>query len=364
MSTTLGVSDSTLTNEKSNPTTAEIYGYGTIAIAIISALSLLGVCLLPCIKKRIYEKILIVLTGLAIGTLVSDAVLHILPELFKMSHDEEVDDKSKIVIKGSVPFSCVILFTIYLLWILETVFHKFGGGHSHSHSHGNSLGDSPGNSHGNSNGNSNGNSHGHFHDIHQLNYLNSFGNIQNRNRQQDITDSSNQNEELSERKKFCSFKFKNIKSTAWILILSTFIHNLCDGLAVGASFADSMSTGISTAIAIVCHEIPHEIGDYALFIRFGFNHLQALFINFLTSISCYIGFYVGASIAETTAPDWILCVTAGTFIYIALVELIPSLPFQESSDWTWTLFICVNLAMLTGFAIMFLLVVFEEHIFV
>jgi len=124
------------------------------------------------------------------------------------------------------------------------------------------------------------------------------------------------------------------------LILSTSIHKLCDGLVVGASFADSMSTGLSTAIAIVCHEIPHEIGnlagklyiinkilnflkgDYALFIRFGFNHLQALFINFLTSISCYIGFYVGASIAETTAPDWILCVTAGTFLYIALVELV------------------------------------------
>jgi hypothetical protein len=56
-------------------------------------------------------------------------------------------------------------------------------------------------------------------------------------------------------------------------------------------------------------------------------------------------------------------------IYIVIIIYnsflkIPSLPFQESNDWTWTLFICVNLAMLAGFAIMFLLVVFEEHIFI
>ena len=88
MTTTLGVSNSTFTIETSNPSTAEskifkksfnrnsffninfslVYGYGTIATVIISALSLLGVCLLPCIKKKIYEKVLIVLTGLAIGS--------------------------------------------------------------------------------------------------------------------------------------------------------------------------------------------------------------------------------------------------------------------------------------------------------
>jgi hypothetical protein len=88
MTTTLGVSTSSLTIETSNPSTAEskifkmsfnsnrffkmnfslVYGYGTIAIVIISALSLLAVCLLPCFKKKIYEKVLIVLTGLAIGS--------------------------------------------------------------------------------------------------------------------------------------------------------------------------------------------------------------------------------------------------------------------------------------------------------
>ena len=64
-----------------------------------------------------------------------------------------------------------------------------------------------------------------------------------------------------EARTFCDFNVKNIKSTAWILMISTFIHNTCDGLAIGASFAQSMKMGISTTIAIVFHEIPHEIGN-------------------------------------------------------------------------------------------------------
>ena len=50
---------------------------------------------------------------------------------------------------------------------------------------------------------------------------------------------------------------------------ATIIHNLCDGLAVGTSFAISMSTGLSTSIAIVCHEIPHEIGKFIIQVKSG-----------------------------------------------------------------------------------------------
>jgi hypothetical protein len=56
--------------------------------------------------------------------LVSDAVLHIIPELFEMSHDEEIVDTSKIVIKGSVPFSCVILFSMKKFFSLTIIITK------------------------------------------------------------------------------------------------------------------------------------------------------------------------------------------------------------------------------------------------
>ena len=59
--------------------------------------------------------------------------------------------------------------------------------------------------------------------------------------------------------KCCNFKFKNIKSAAWLLMASDFIHNFCDGLAIGASFSQSLKMGLSTTVAIIFHEIPHEI---------------------------------------------------------------------------------------------------------
>ena len=56
----------------------------------------------------------------------------------------------------------------------------------------------------------------------------------------------------------------SIASVAWMVIVSDGFHNFSDGLAVGAAFATSLSTGLTTAIAVFCHEIPHELGEYLL----------------------------------------------------------------------------------------------------
>ena len=84
--------------------------------------------------------------------------------------------------------------------------------------------------------------------------------------------------------------------------------------------------GISTTIAVVCHEVPHELGNYAVLIKYGFTHFQALLFNLLSASSCIIGFYVGVSISSgTTASTWIFAITSGMFIYIALVDLVKDL---------------------------------------
>ena len=69
-------------------------------------------------------------------------------------------------------------------------------------------------------------------------------------------------------------------------------------MAVGASFSESLSLGVSTTIAIVCHEIPHELGNYAVLVKCGFTHIQALLFNLLSACSSFIGFYVGASVSS------------------------------------------------------------------
>ena len=91
---------------------------------------------------------------------------------------------------------------------------------------------------------------------------------------------------------------------------------------MGASFAESLNLGVSTTIAIVCHEVPHELGSYAVLLKCGFTHIQAIVLNFISALSCFIGFYVGVSITDEGASTWIFSVTAGMFFYIALVDLV------------------------------------------
>jgi zinc transporter ZupT len=120
-----------------------------------------------------------------------------------------------------------------------------------------------------------------------------------------------------------------IKPTAWMLLLSDTIHNCADGLAIGASFANSNSQGIATSIAIICHEIPHELGNYAVLINCGFTHVQAVLANFMSACASFIGFYVAASVSsDETVSQWIFSITAGMFYYISLVDLVRKhLPF-------------------------------------
>ena len=59
------------------------------------------------------------------------------------------------------------------------------------------------------------------------------------------------------------------------------IHNLADGMAIGAAFTESPMSGLSTTIAVLCHELPHEIGDFAMLLKAGMTVKQAIFYNIL-----------------------------------------------------------------------------------
>jgi zinc transporter ZupT len=125
----------------------------------------------------------------------------------------------------------------------------------------------------------------------------------------------------------CSFN--KIKSTGITILISDSIHNFADGIAIGASFAQSPSLGLSTTIAVFCHELPHEFGDYAILIKSGFTHIQALLFNLLSACTCIIGFYVGASVATSElVSQYIFSITAGMFLYIALVEIVSIINFK------------------------------------
>ncbi len=105
------------------------------------------------------------------------------------------------------------------------------------------------------------------------------------------------------------------------------MHNLIDGIAIGASFIASVPVGIATTIAIILHEIPQEIGDFMVLLHSGYAKRRALWLNFLSALFAVFGVVI-AFILGKSGEDlvtWILPITAGGFIYIAVADLIPEL---------------------------------------
>jgi len=118
----------------------------------------------------------------------------------------------------------------------------------------------------------------------------------------------------------------NISSVAWMVIMGDGIHNLADGLAIGASFASGLLHGVSTSVAVLCHELPHEIGDFAMLLKAGMSIKQAIFYNVISSILAFIGMILGILLGTiTNVTPWIFSITAGVFLYVALVDMLPEL---------------------------------------
>ena len=115
-----------------------------------------------------------------------------------------------------------------------------------------------------------------------------------------------------------------IKPLAWLIIVGDSLHNFADGLAIGAAISRSLSLGISTTIAVLFHEIPHELGDFAILLSTGMAWYVAISINFISALAAVVGFFVGVAIGTNSsgANFWILGITAGVFLYLALVDLV------------------------------------------
>ncbi|MBI4686829.1 MAG: ZIP family metal transporter [Nitrospirae bacterium] len=113
----------------------------------------------------------------------------------------------------------------------------------------------------------------------------------------------------------------------YLNIIGDGVHNFIDGMIIAASFMTDQRLGIATTVAVAVHEIPQEIGDFGILIYGGISKAKALMYNFLSGLTALIGaltvyFFLGDS---TWLKDFLIPWTAGGFIYIALVDLIPEL---------------------------------------
>jgi zinc and cadmium transporter len=116
------------------------------------------------------------------------------------------------------------------------------------------------------------------------------------------------------------------RSGLLILVGDTF-HNFVDGVLIAAAFMQSVELGIVTALAIIAHEIPQEVGDYLILLHSGYSRARALAFNLLSSLATVVGALL-AYFALSALAEWIptlLGLAAASMIYVAVADLIPSL---------------------------------------
>lgn len=104
-------------------------------------------------------------------------------------------------------------------------------------------------------------------------------------------------------------------------------HNLIDGLIIGSAYLVDLHVGIATTIAVLFHELPQEIGDFAILLHSGFTKAKALWFNFLSALLAVAGTLIALWIGSSSsgAHPALLALIAGGFLYIATADLIPEL---------------------------------------
>jgi zinc and cadmium transporter len=112
-----------------------------------------------------------------------------------------------------------------------------------------------------------------------------------------------------------------------LILLGDGIHNFVDGILIAAAFMTDFRLGVITSLAVATHEIPQELGDFAILIDSGYSRREALLYNLLVSLATVIGAVLGwFSLASLSAAlPYILAIAAASFIYIAVADLIPGL---------------------------------------
>jgi len=112
-----------------------------------------------------------------------------------------------------------------------------------------------------------------------------------------------------------------------LILIGDGIHNLVDGVLIAAAFLTDIHLGVVTSLAVAAHEIPQEVGDFAVLLHSGYSRARALLYNVLVSLTTLVGAglaYYSLREAEAALP-YILAIAASSFIYIAVADLIPGL---------------------------------------
>ncbi len=112
-----------------------------------------------------------------------------------------------------------------------------------------------------------------------------------------------------------------------IIIIGDTFHNFVDGIIIAAAFLTDLHLGLATALAIIAHEIPQEVGDFAILLHSGYSKLRAFQLNLISSFATLIGGIIAYFALQDTQDfmPYLLALAASSMIYVAMTDLIPDL---------------------------------------
>jgi zinc and cadmium transporter len=116
-------------------------------------------------------------------------------------------------------------------------------------------------------------------------------------------------------------------TTAPLVLLGDAFHNFVDGAVIASAVLTSVPLGVSTAVAVAAHEIPQEVGDFAILLSNGYSRTRALWLNVASGASGVAGAILAFVLIERlpTLLPYCLALAASSFLYVAMSDLIPDL---------------------------------------
>jgi zinc transporter 7 len=305
-----------------------LFPFGPGANSLLATTYISGIpnILLLFIPTDMRPSSLSILVSFAVGGLLGDVFLHLIPQTFFGDvHDGHarfvfVDEKRNAVL------GLAMFFGFLMFLMLDKGMRIMSGG----------VGDH----------------HGHSH--HHSHVENQSSAVSTQLEKPAVSGLKKRSKDLSKTTEITEDHNKinsSFKLSTYLNIIADFSHNITDGLAITGSFYVSKSVGATTCLAIFCHEVPHEVGDFALLVQGGFSKKRALQAQFLTASGAYLGALIGIVLntfgrngmfdnntsqgmlgTNVQLSDLTLPFTAGGFLYIATVGVIPEILSSQEDD--------------------------------
>lgn len=268
-----------------------LFPFGPEANAILATAYISGPpnLLLAFIPADIDVSSLSVLVAFAVGGLLGDVFMHLLPETFTQNSFHLPNGKEVVAFDhvGNVKLGSGMFVGFFLFFFIDKLMRIIEGSEE-----------------------ADGNAHSHSHSLNP-----------------------------TEKESKAVIKHS---AAAYLNLVSDFTHNITDGIAIAGAFRISHSVGCTTAVATFLHEVPHEVGDFALLVQGGFSTKQAMGAQFITAIGAFVGTFLGIYLGDVSSEGsfstMTLPFTAGGFLYIAFSAVPELLTLQPNTTRLQNLF--------------------------